>query len=178
MSRQAADDPVEARRAQWSRELPEVDTVGMAILGRARLATLLARGPIERVFAEHGLDTGEFDVLTTLLRSGDPWRLRPTELYRSLMISSGGLTDRLSRLEKSGLVTRSRSLDDARSLLVALTPAGRVVAERAFRADMAVEARLLEALSATERRQLAALLARLVAAVGAAADGEAKVADR
>ncbi|WP_243395656.1 MarR family winged helix-turn-helix transcriptional regulator [Sphingomonas oleivorans] len=159
-------DHVELRRVQWSKELPDVDTRGMAILGRARWITLRVRPPIESVFARHGLDSGEFDVLSTLLRSGPPYQLRPTELFRSLMISSGGLTDRLSRLEKAGLVKRARSGADARSLLVQLTDAGRERAEAAFREDMMVEAELLEALTDKERDQLATLLAKLARALG------------
>src|SRR5436190_19490055 len=134
MSRQmpaGGADRVEIRRDQWRKELPDVDTIGMAILGRARLATMIARPIIEREFARHGLDTGEFDVLTTLLRSGTPYRLRPTELYKSLMISSGGLTDRLNRLETAGLIKRRPSESDARSLLVELSSKGRKLAEKA-----------------------------------------------
>lgn len=99
-------DRIDERRAQWAEELPLVNTIGMAILGRARWVTLKVRPPIEAVFAKAGLDTGEFDVLATLLRSGPPYRLWPTELYRSLMISSGGLTNRLDRLENAGLIRR------------------------------------------------------------------------
>lgn len=169
MSRQfepEAVDHVGVRRQQWERELPDVDTSGMAILGRARWISLKARGPIEAVFARHGLDTGEFDVLSTLLRSGPPYRLRPTELYTALMISSGGLTDRLARLAKAGLVVRSPSESDARSLLVELTPRGHALAEAAFREDMIVEAELLAGLADEERDQLAALLARLALLIG------------
>ncbi|MCB4769393.1 MarR family transcriptional regulator [Ancylobacter sp. Lp-2] len=168
MSRQVASeavDHVEARRRQWARELPDVDTQGMAVLGRARWITLKVRSPIEAVFAAHGLDAGEFDVLSTLRRAGPPYRLRPTELFQSLMISSGGLTDRLARLEKAGLVVRRPSESDARSLLVELTDEGRARAEAAFRADMAAEARLLTVLTREEREQLASLLARLAMAM-------------
>ena len=159
------DDHVERLRTQWSRELPEVDTAGMAILGRARWITRVVRPAIERVFAGHGLDSGEFDVLASLLRAGRPWRLRPTELFTALMISSGGLTDRLARLEKRGLVRRTPSDRDARSTLVELTDVGRKVAEAAFRADMAVEEELLAGLDATEQAALAALLAKLARAL-------------
>lgn len=155
-------DRVELRRKQWAQELPDVDTSGMAILGRMRVATTIARGPIEGIFARHGLDAGEFDVLSTLLRSGTPYRLRPTELYKSLMISSGGLTNRLGRLEKSGLIKRNACKVDARSTMVELTPKGRKLAEQAFREDMEVEARLLDGLAPAERDQLAALLAQLL----------------
>ncbi|MDR6951747.1 DNA-binding MarR family transcriptional regulator [Ancylobacter sp. 3268] len=170
MSRQSAPtaDHVEQRRRQWARELPDVDTQGMAVLGRARWITLWARPPIEAVFAAHGLDAGEFDVLSTLRRAGPPYRLRPTELFQALMISSGGLTDRLARLEKAGLVTRRPSESDARSLLVELTAEGRERAEAAFRADMEVEAGLLAGLTGEERDQLAGLLAKLAASMEAA----------
>ncbi|HWT99257.1 MAG TPA: hypothetical protein VN229_16625, partial [Terriglobales bacterium] len=92
-------DQVDAFRGAWARELPDVDTEGMAIIGRARRLTLKLREGIEAIFAVYGIDAGEFDVLGTLLRSGAPYRLRPTELFRSLMVSSGGLTNRLARLE-------------------------------------------------------------------------------
>ncbi len=154
-------DHVEQRRDQWRRELPDVDTSGMAILGRARWIALRVRPRIEAVFDRHSIDTGEFDVLSTLLRSGPPFCLRPTELYTSLMISSGGLTDRLNRLTKAGLVLREPSPDDARSLLVKLTPKGLQSAQSAFREDMATERALLRGLSVAEQDQLAALLSKL-----------------
>jgi DNA-binding MarR family transcriptional regulator len=98
--------------------------------------------------------------------------LRPTELYKSLMISSGGLTDRLARLEAAGLVRRVASEVDARSLLVELTPAGRKRAEIAFREDMQVEKAMLAALTPSEREQLGRLLAKLAAHVAAHGEPE------
>lgn len=169
MSRRTdVNDCVDRRRAQWHREAPHVDTRGMAILGRARLLTLLVRPRIKEVFARHGLDSGEFDVLVTLLRSGPPYRLRPTELFRSLMISSGGMTDRLARLTKAGLVARKAAPGDARSMLVGLTASGRDIAQRAFREDMALEAELVSTLSEPDQEALADLLRRLVLAHDAA----------
>lgn len=158
-------DGVDVRRRQWARELPDADTRGMAILGRMRRITMQVRPGIEEIFARHGLDSGEFDVLATLLRSGPPYCLRPTELYRSLMISSGGLTDRLTRLKKAGLVERCPAPEDARSLLVALTAKGRDLTERAFREDMELEATILASLTAAEQRQLEGLLRKLARAV-------------
>lgn len=165
-------DHVSSRIEQWHRELPDVDTAGMAILGRMRWITLQARPEIEAVFARHGLDTGEFDVLSTLLRAGPPYRLRPTELFRSLMISSGGLTARLDRLTNRGLITRAEASSDKRSLPVELTAQGRALVEAAFREDMLVERKLISALSDNERGQLARLLEGLALAVGHAVEEE------
>lgn len=154
-------DHVDRLRAQWARELPDLDTEPMGVIGRARRITLRLRPAIEAVFTRHGVDAGEFDVISTLLRAGEPWRLTPTELYRTLMISSGGLTARLNRLEAAGLIRRCAALEDRRSLLVELTMAGRAKAEAAFREDMALERRLLDGLSVAEKEQLAALLRKL-----------------
>jgi DNA-binding MarR family transcriptional regulator len=159
------EDHVDRLRAQWAHELPELDTEPMAILGRARRLTLLVSDGIERTFAGFGLDRGEFDVISTLRRAGPPYRLTPTELYSTLMISSGGLTHRLARLEKAGLITREKSARDGRSLEVVLSEAGIELAEKAFRADMADEMRHLVHLTATERETLAGLLRKLLAGV-------------
>lgn len=158
-------DHVDRLRAQWSRELPDLDTEPMAILGRIYRISNLVRPGIEATFAGFGLDRGEFDVISTLRRSGPPYRLTPTELYRQLMISSGGLTHRLDRLEKGGLVRREKSPQDGRSFLVALTEEGLARAEAAFRADMADEMSLLERMPARRRRILADLLRELALAV-------------
>jgi DNA-binding MarR family transcriptional regulator len=160
-------DQIDRIRAQWARELPDVDTEAVAIIGRARRITLNVRPAIEGVFARHGLDAGEFDVLATLRRAGPPFCLTPTLLYRTLMISSGGLTDRLSRLEAAGLVRRRPSEADKRSLLVELTERGRERTEAALREDMALERTLVAGLSAAERRQLADLLRKLALSLSA-----------
>ncbi|MFN4023416.1 MAG: MarR family winged helix-turn-helix transcriptional regulator [Hyphomonas sp.] len=163
----AADDPVARIVAQWKAELPDLPVTGMEILGRARRIVLTSRPAIEAVFRDHGLDAGEFDVLAALRRSGPPYSLRPTEIFQSLMVSSGGLTDRLSRLEAKGLIRREAAPDDARSLMAVLTVKGRALAEKVMREDMAVEEALLADLAPDERRQLAALLSRLLVTLAA-----------
>ncbi len=155
-------DHVHRLRGQWADELPDLDTEPMAILGRAYRLSNLVRPSIEATFASFGLDRGEFDVIATLRRSGAPYKLTPTELYTSLMISSGGLTHRLDRLQKSGLILRERSAIDGRSMVVGLTDEGIRLAEAAFRADMGSEASYLTDLNAQERHDLAALLRKLL----------------
>lgn len=160
------EDHVDRLRRQWARELPDLNTEPMAILGRAMRLANMVRPSIEATFAGFDLDRGEFDVIATLRRSGPPYRLTPTEMYTSLMISSGGLTHRLDRLEKAGLIRREKSPHDGRSMLVALTDKGIARAEEAFRTDMASELTFLEALDSTEREQLAGLLRKLILGVG------------
>ena len=145
----------------WRRELPDVNLDGSAILARARRITLMAREKIVPILSRHGLDGGEFYVLAALRRAGPPYAMRPTELFRALMVSSGGLTDRLRRLEQRKLIRRRPSDEDRRSLLVELTAEGSRVVEDAFREDMEVENAIVAGLSANQREQLAQLLEKL-----------------
>jgi DNA-binding MarR family transcriptional regulator len=154
-------DHVGRVHALWQRELPDVNLEGSAILARARRITLMVREKIVPLLARHGLDGGEFYVLAALRRAGTPYALRPTELYKSLMVSSGGMTDRLRRLEERGLVRRRPSDEDRRSMLVELTPEGRSLIERAWREDMELENELVASLGRAERQQLARLLEQL-----------------
>ena len=157
-----ARDHVDRLQAQWAAELPDLNTEPMTILGRAYRLSNLVRPSIEETFASFGLDRGEFDVISTLRRSGSPYRLTPTDLYTLLMISSGGLTHRLDRLQKAGLIVRERSASDGRSSVVGLTEKGIALAETAIRADMTSEAQYLAGLSKEDRAALAALLRKLL----------------
>jgi len=151
-------DRIDAVQAQWRAAAPELDTTPIGVLGRINRIAALAGGPISAAFRAHGLDRGEFDVLGTLVRSGGPEGLTPTELYTELMISSGGLTHRLNQLEKAGLILREKSAEDGRSWRVRPTEQGRKLAVEAYAADLAVEARLLGGLSTADRAKLEALL--------------------
>jgi DNA-binding MarR family transcriptional regulator len=159
-------DHVDVILAQWQRELPELDATPMGVVGRiSRLAQLL-QDELEPVFAEYGLNGGEFDVLAALRRSGAPFRLSPTALGRSLLVTSGGMTKRLKSLEAAGFVSRTPHRVDRRSSLVQLTPKGRKLVETVVAAHVENEKRLLASLDVRGRAQLAELLRRLLVALG------------
>ena len=158
-------DRIDEIRAQWAREAPHLDTTAVAILGRVTRVSSIAGREITRVFAAHDLERGEFDVLATLFRAGQPYELTPTELYRQLLISSGGLTHRLNCLEKVGLIARVQSNDDKRSSGVRLSKLGRERVVSAYQDDLALEEHLLGGLDSTERATLEKLLRKLHMAV-------------
>jgi DNA-binding MarR family transcriptional regulator len=114
------------------------------------------------VYREHGLEPGWHDVLATLRRTGAPFRLRPTDLMDALMLTSSGTTKRLDRLERAGLIAREPDPTDRRGTLIALTEKGRELIDGVTAAHLANEERLLAALAADEREQLAGLLRKLL----------------
>jgi DNA-binding MarR family transcriptional regulator len=149
---------------QWARERPDLPSLPMAVLGRlSEAAEAVMRDHLNPLFADTGLQPGEFDVLATLRRSGDPYMLSPTRLYEAAMISSGGMTNRLDRLERAGLIERRPDPNDRRGKLIALTAAGRRVIDETITRHVANEQLLLSVLTTAEQEKLNALLRKLIA---------------
>jgi DNA-binding MarR family transcriptional regulator len=158
-------DVVAGIAEQWARERPDLDATPLLILGRIarinQLADVALRGP----FAEAHLANGDFDVLAALRRTGEPYALRPVDLSRSLMVTTGGITKRLDRLEGQDLVVRNDALDDGRGKLVRLTDAGVDLVDKLIGLHLANERSLLGSLTADEQKHLGTLLGRLTASL-------------
>jgi DNA-binding MarR family transcriptional regulator len=154
-------DGVDLIVEQWARERPDLDVSPIGVIGRiSRLARELEQR-LEPVYRANGLEPGWYDVLATLRRAGPPYRLRPTEFTRTLMLTSSGTTKRLDRLEQAGLIARTPDPDDRRGTLITLTEAGHALLDTAVDAHVANEHGLLSTLTEAEREQLAALLRKL-----------------
>jgi DNA-binding MarR family transcriptional regulator len=148
---------------QWQKERPELNTIPMETLGRiAELALRAQRDHIDPLFAKFGLQPGEFDVLATLRRAGEPHALSPTALYEATMVSSGGMTNRIDKLEKAELIERQPNPNDRRSNLVALTAKGKDLIDEIVPKHIDNEARLLASLSSEEISQLNALTQKML----------------
>ncbi|SDK47283.1 MarR family winged helix-turn-helix transcriptional regulator [Pseudomonas indica] len=163
MSSERRVDAVEVILDQWRRERPDLDVTPMGLIGRAKRCSALLQRRLDEVFARFGMSGWEFDVLATLRRSGAPYRLAPTALFSSLMVTSGTMTHRLQRLEAAGWIQRVPNPSDARSLLVQLTDEGLALIDRAVEAHVENERRILEPLAAQDRAALEAGLVALLA---------------
>lgn len=148
--RDAVDEFLDA----WRAVRPDLDLAPMGVFGRLGRLHLRAGRAIEAVFEAYGLSTGEFDVLAALRRSGDEHAASPGELSRTVMLSPGGMTNRLDRLEAMGLLRREPHPDDRRSLRIVLSDAGLAIVDAAVTDHVANEARLLAALSDEQREAL------------------------
>ena len=151
-------DEVDRIIEAWHTERPDLDLGPIAVLSRvSRLSRHLATARAG-AFDRHGLEQWEFDVLSSLRRTGPPYRLSCGTLVTQTMVTSGTMTNRIDRLEARGLVRRSPSPDDRRSILVRLTEDGRARVDAAFEDLLSVERLLLADLDEREAATLAALL--------------------
>ena len=156
-------DKVDTLIDQWRRERPDLDPSVMGTVGRLLRAAALIGAELDRFAAENGLNRGEADVLLTLRRAGAPYRLSPSALSRSLLVTPGGMTSRLDRLEREGLVRRHPHPDDRRAIEVELTRAARKQIDALLPDHLANEERLVEPLTKRDRAELDRLLGKLLA---------------
>ncbi|CAI8316566.1 MAG: Uncharacterised protein [Cellulomonadaceae bacterium TMED98] len=153
-----ARDEVDHIVKAWHAERPELDLTPLEVLSRVtRVAKRLDR--LRRaVFARHGIDVWEFDVLATLRRSGRPYQLSPSALMEQTMVTSGAMTNRINRLLHRGLVTRDTDSEDGRRVVVGLRPEGKKLVDRALDDLLAAEDNALATLGVTQRTDLVQLL--------------------
>ncbi len=144
---------------------PDLDLEAYQVTARlARLGLHLARRQ-EDVFGRFGLNRGEVGVLSALRVAGPPYRLTPTRLGRGLLLSSAGITSRIDRLERRGLIVRLPDPDDRRGVLIELTPPGAELVDAAVRANTESEAALVAGMTDREAETLQRLLRKLGSAL-------------
>jgi DNA-binding MarR family transcriptional regulator len=116
--------------------------------------------------AAMGLTPAEFDVLSALRRAGPPYALKPSELAAGLLLTSGGISNVLRRLQQDGLIERAADPADARVAWVRLSEPGVAAAEKIVRAVTGAQARLFAAADATLVAAAADRLRELLIALG------------
>lgn len=157
-------DPVDELIKAWQAELPEVLSPTSELSKRIMVLSGELAAATKRELPAFGLTAAEFDVLASLRRSGKPYRLKPNELSRALLLSTGGTSNVVNHLVSEGLVEREADPEDGRSTLIRLTARGAALAEDAVRATSAVHAELFASVPEPVLRAATEALRELMAA--------------
>lgn len=160
----ARRDHVDRMLDVWCRELPELDLATEGIVERIHKLRRHLDRAMNDTLADFDLDRGEWVLLGALRKSGPPYRRSPGQLAEEMGLSSGAMTNRLDRLEASGLVRRLPDPDDRRSLQVELTEAGWQRWQDSVGAQAQKEGLVASALRPEEKERLNDLLRRLMLA--------------
>jgi DNA-binding MarR family transcriptional regulator len=158
METDSVDRIVEA----WARRDPGLDASPLEVVGRVLICAGYLERAIVAALEPFGLSFGDFDVLNTLRRRGEPDGAKPRDLAQSSLITSGAMTARLDRLERAGLIARKADPTDRRGVLVRLTDKGEKRAEQALHAVIAADEAFLEPLSQQQRKVVASTLKLLL----------------
>jgi len=138
-----AQAPVASRWAEsaipdeWLVRKPHLDTsIVRAIVLIYSLSQQMENEFRDLARSRFSLRVGDLRILFALRRSGERGGLRPTELFRFLLITSSAVTKQVDRLIARGLVKRCPDPDTRKSFRVQLTPAGRRIADAAIQEIM------------------------------------------
>jgi DNA-binding MarR family transcriptional regulator len=153
-------DAVGAIQEAWRRERPDIDVTSIGILTRALLIGRRLARARELLLRELGTDAATLDVLATLRRSGTPYRLRAREIASATRVSPGAVSQRLDRLEQSGLIKREVDKNDGRGIVVSLSAAGRDLVDSVVARLMDRESLLLAPFGSRDIAALERLLTR------------------
>jgi len=128
-------DDMRAFAELWARELPNSDPELFGLIGSIlRLASLLENEFRSYTQATFDMGTGDMRILLALRRAGAPFAMRPTDLFQSLLITSGAVTKQVERLTRRGLVDRIPDATRKRSWQIHLTEKGKEVTDVALEA--------------------------------------------
>jgi DNA-binding MarR family transcriptional regulator len=166
MAKPGEQDHVDRFLGEIAHELPEnVDMVVEGIVDRIHGINWRIRRMLDETLEEYGLTSGDWKVMTSLRWAGKPYRRTAGELAKYADLSSGAMTNRLDQLEEAGLVERIREPPDRRTVLVQLTAKGKRLHQAAIGVQAEKEALLGKALPEKDKRQLEALLRRVMLAL-------------
>lgn len=152
---------------EWSGRRPDLDTSAFAVVSRVLRAAHHLQTRLDRIAAAYGVShQGDLDALMELYRADPERGLTPTELANASLLTAGGMTVRLQRIQKAGLINRHPNPNDGRGVLVRLTQTGVDLVEHALPTMLNAQAASVVGLSPVERSQLADLLRTLLAHLG------------
>lgn len=153
----AVDDIID----QWAHQWPDLDVSAIHIFGRMHRSYLRYQASLAAVFEKHGINIASFDVLAALRRSGPPYQMTSGQLAEMSLVTTGGVTLRVDRLEQAGLVERERDSTDRRVVYARLTEKGKEVFDAAAEEHFENENHMLAGLSPQDRKALADLFRKL-----------------
>ncbi len=151
--------------AAWQRELPGVPTSSIGVITPLWRAAKLLADDRRRTLAGLGMEDSTLDLLSTLRRSGPPYTLTTRELGERSLVTAGAISQRVTRAEADGLVTRASSDRGRRAVGVTLTRQGHRTIEAAVTALLIHEEELVARLDPGAVRGFAEVLAALTEAV-------------
>jgi DNA-binding MarR family transcriptional regulator len=156
----------------WEREQPGVPVGSIGILTRIWQAAKLLTDERRRTLAGADLDAATLDLLSTLRRSGPPYRLSTRELSVRSLVTAGAVTQRVDRAQGAGLVRRIAAEPGSRAVYVQLTDAGHHTVEDAVGRLLTYEQRLVDILEPEQQEELARLLSVLLRSLARRAAGQ------
>lgn len=149
--------------ASLKRERPDLDQADyLYLLYAQRVGRILEVVEDRHCRSDYGISGADMRVLYALRRAGPAYALRPTELFRSLLVTSGAISKQVDRLMAAGYVDRQPGPDKSGGFLIHLTDKGFRAADSSLSAIADSTIVSHSALSPEERQTVCRLLEKML----------------
>ncbi len=123
--------PIVDNIEEWRRARPDIDLNSLVFSMAALRLGKIIEDDFDQQCARHfGISSNDMRVLLALRRAGPPYARRPTDLFQSLLVTSGAITKQVKRLARKKLVRRLRDPNHGGSWQIQLTAKGKRIADR------------------------------------------------
>lgn len=154
-------DEVDQIVAAWKEQRPDLGVQPLEIFSRLLRINRHFSSIRRTVYAAQGLETWEFEMLAALRRAPNH-KLTAGQLMKDTFVSSGTITNRIDRMQESGLVTREAAPEDGRVVQVSATAKGIAAVDAAMSDMLDLEGEILETLGADRAEEAAEYLRSLL----------------
>ena len=158
-------DRIDRLSDEWALRAANLDIRPWQVWGRITRINDIFLLKLNKILSQNDLSYSELQTLGALIVSGPPYELNPNTISRHNLLTSGGMTNVLTRMEKKGLITRRKDARDRRGVIVSVTERGLNIFETVIVAENAIEHRLIKGLSETERAVIAVVLRKLLLSI-------------
>lgn len=158
-------DRIDRLSDEWALRAANLDIRPWQVWGRITRINDIFLLNLNKILSQNDLSYSELQTLGALIVSGPPYELNPNTISRHNLLTSGGMTNVLTRMEKKGLITRRKDARDRRGVIVSVTERGLDIFETVIVAENAIEHRLIKGLSETERTVIAVVLRKLLLSI-------------
>ena len=158
-------DRIDRLSDEWALRAANLDIRPWQVWGRITRINDIFLLKLNKILSQNDLSYSELQTLGALIVSGPPYELNPNTISRHNLLTSGGMTNVLTRMEKKGLITRRKDARDRRGVIVSVTKRGLDIFETVIVAENAIEHRLIKGLSETERTVIAVVLRKLLLSI-------------
>ena len=161
VANQQLRDFVDSLEEEWKAQVPQLQTEPISVVARLVRMSYYVERRVAINLARYDLNRGEFEVLAVLTRNPEE-NITPKILQTKILITSGGLSNRIRKLEEKGLLVRFSDPNDRRGVILKATEKGKEITLQAVTSHVEVERQIASGLSPEEQRELASLLKRLI----------------
>lgn len=156
------EDRLDRLSREWAERRSDMDITPWQVWGRITRINDIFLSELNELLTQHGLNYTELQILAALIVSGPPYESKPNAISRHYLLTSGGLTNALTRMEKKGLVTRRKDPQDRRGVIVTVTQSGLDKFNAIIVKENAIEHRLLGGISKEEQAVVSTILRKIL----------------